>query len=152
MQPWLAKEKAKLDIIGLLIYRACEKTAKDMLQKEERRGNVTLKGSKDDLDRSILVMTIIETVAKDSDTEKINREAKMLGKIKQCVRNKSETTEAFANRFDGGVARYITHTVNTDDRNGKQWAVLLIQNANLTPDTGNEGTFQLTTRAVVRSI
>lgn len=43
-----SKAKAKLYIIGLLIYQACDKTAKDMLRKEETRGNLNLKGRADD--------------------------------------------------------------------------------------------------------
>lgn len=57
--------------------------------------------------------------------------------------------KVFVNRFDGAVGKYINHTGNTDDQNGEQWAVLLIKNANLTPDTRKAVTFQLTTRAVV---
>lgn len=43
-----SKDKGKLEIIGLIIYLACGKTAKDLLRQEEARRELNLKGMEND--------------------------------------------------------------------------------------------------------
>lgn len=103
------KAESRLRIIGLLIYRSCDKISKDLLGKEETKGKLTLKGSDEGKDRTKLVENIINGIPQDTATEKLYSEVDMLSKIHNCKRKNPETTDACASRFDGAVAK-ICHT------------------------------------------
>lgn len=144
------KSQARLDMVGLIIYMSCDADTKAKLRAAETGGILNLKGEIDDPDRSHLISQILSTIAAESASEKIQREVTMLNNIHQCNRHKNETPETFANRFDAKVAEYVHQRSDKHSSNDQQWALLMLQNANLTPDTLNSITFQLTTGAAMR--
>lgn len=74
----------------------------------------------------------------------------MLSDIHSCKRDAHEDSETYANKFEARVSKY-GHQKNTrSPLDDQQWALLLLQNANLTADTRNSITFQLTTGAAMR--
>lgn len=75
----IADEKAedRLRIMDLLIYRSCNKIAKDLLRKEETKGKLTLKGSDEDKDRTELVENTINGMGKDTAAEKVYQKVDM---------------------------------------------------------------------------
>lgn len=120
------KNKARLDIMGLIAYLACDEEAKDKLRAEEAEKSIKLRGDETDPDRTALIDKSISTIAHETPSQKIQREANLLSEIHQCCRNNDETTESYANRLEAKVANYI-HQRNaryaTDDR---QWVLLLL--------------------------
>lgn len=97
-----------------------------------------------------MVTHILDTIESETASEKIQREVSLLNDIHQCSRTKKETPEAYANRFDAKVARYVPQRSDRNSYNDPQWALLLIQNANSSADTRHSLTFQLTTGAAMR--
>lgn len=61
-----------------------------------------------------------------------------------------ECPEEYANRFDAKLDTYIHQKPFENDSNDQRWAIFLVQNANLTPDTTNSLTFQLNTGGAMR--
>lgn len=100
-----AKATFGLQSIGILIYSFSDKTAKDMLRKQETNGNLIWKGEDNEEDRKRLLAKIIETMAKDSATERFYRDLDLSGLIYGCKCNRNETAEVFAKRFDRAVAK-----------------------------------------------
>lgn len=116
-------------------------------QTAETEGTIVLEGSSDDEDRTVLVTKIIDLMATESQTEQIQREVEMLSAIQECKRKSSEMPEVFANRYKACIARYINQSSASHQGDDQQWAVMLLRNAMLTPDTLNAITFQLTAGA-----
>lgn len=57
-----------------------------------------------------MILSILNTIAKDKSTEKIRREVDLLTNIQTCKRNFNETPSSFAVRFNIAVATYTNHT------------------------------------------
>lgn len=144
------KSEARLDMVGLIIYMSCDTDSKAKLRAAETEGVLNLKGQTNDPERIQLISRILDVIAAESASEKIQREVTLLNEIHQCRRQKNETPDTFANRFDGKVAEYVHQSNDKYSSNDQQWALLMLQNANLTPDTRNSITFQLTTGAAMR--
>lgn len=144
------KSQGRLDMIGLIVYMSCDAEAKAKLRAAETEGLLKLKGDANDPDRKKLITQILNTIAAESASEKIQREVSLLNDIHQCTRQTNETPETYANRFDAKVATYVHQKSDKNSSSDQQWALLLIQNAKLTPDTRNSITFQLTTGAAMR--
>lgn len=105
---------------------------------------------KGDIDRKILVEKILQTIAHDTAAERIYCGVIFLMAIHQCQKKSQETTEAYANRFEASVARYVHQKNNHIAQEDQRWALLLLQNARLSPDTRNSIMFQLTSGAALR--
>lgn len=88
LKPWeeiirsLAKDDVKakdwLDMMGLIIYLACDDEAKAKLRAEAMEKRLQLKGDDTDPDRATLVQKIISTIAQETPSEKIQREMKLV--------------------------------------------------------------------------
>ena len=87
--------------------------------------------------------TIISVIAKDSPTEKVRQELDMLTDVHTCIRKGDEQPADFVSRFKGAVARYVNHTAGIDESTSRQFAVMLIRNAQLTADNANTVSLQL---------
>lgn len=142
------KAQARLSSVGLILYLAADDDAKETIKQAETEGSIVLEGSEGDQDRAGLIRSIVDLIATDSPTEKIHREVEMLSAIQTCKRRPSESPDVFANRYKCCVARYINQSSVTHPGDDQQWAVMLLRNAMLTPDTLNAITFQLTAGAV----
>lgn len=141
------KAKAKLESLGLIVYLSCDDGAKSKLRAAETEGKLKLSGMDNDADRKALIEAIINTIARETPNEKIQREVTLLTDIHKCRRSPKETAEAYACRFESNVAKYVHQKSVRSARDDQQWALLMIQNANLSADTYNALTFQLTTMA-----
>lgn len=143
------RAEALLRSVGLMLYLAADDDAQETIKQAETEGRIVLEGSDDDADRSALVASIISLIATDSPTEKIQREVDLLSSIQTCKRKPTEAADIFANRFKASIARYVNQSTNSHQGEDQQWAVMLLRNAMLTPDTLNAITFQLTTGAAL---
>lgn len=144
------KAKARLDMMGLIIYLACDDEAKAKLRAEETENRLILKGSSDDPNRVALIEKLLTAIAYETPSERIQREVAMLTDIHGCKRDEYEDTESYANKFEALVAKYVHQKNRRSPSDDQQWALLLLQNANLTADTLNSITFQLTAGAAMR--
>ena len=145
------KSKAMLMGAGHLIYRCCDDYAQQMIQSAEKSGNIIPKGTADDLSRELLVESIIDVIAKQSTTELVRMEVDLLSDIQKCIRKQGESPHNCANRFAGTVARYVNQTTKLTELSSRQFAVTMLRNAKLTPDTLNGLIFQLTYKIDVNS-
>lgn len=66
-------------------------------------------------------------------------------------RGDNESMEMYVNRFDACVAKYVHQKDIRSAQDYQQWALLLIQNAKMTPDSRNSLTFQLTSGAAIHN-
>lgn len=146
------KAKARLDMMGLIIYLACDDEAKAKLRAEETEKRMNLKGDVSDPNRSKLLEKILETIAHETASERIQREVALLNDIHQCKREKNEDPGMYANKFEARIAKYVHQKNTRSPSDDQQWALLLLQNADLTADTRNSITFQLTTGAAMRKV
>lgn len=96
----------------------------------------------------MLVASILDLIATESRTVKIQSEVELLSAFQSCKKKPSDTADVFANIFKTCIARYINHSTVSSQGSDQQWAVRLLRNALLTPDTLNAIPFQLTTGAV----
>ena len=140
------KYKAVIHGIGHIIYIACDDNSQELLARAEKSGSVNLEGRDGDGTIQRMVEKIINVISKDTPSERVRREAELLSNIQTCVRNESETPEQFANRFNAAVARFSNQTGTPSRKESNHFAVVLIRNAKLTPDSLNALTFQLTTQ------
>lgn len=145
------KANARLRSVGLMLYLAADDDAKETIKQAETEGQFVLKGSDEDPDRTELVEALLTLIATETPTEKVQREVEMLNEIQTCKRRPSETADVFANRYKACIARYVNQTTVSSPGSDKQWAVMLLRNAMLSPDTLNAITFQLTTGASTSS-
>ena len=144
------KSKAMVNGAGPLVYRACDDYAQQIIQSAETSASINLKGSKNDPTREALVEQIINIIAKDSTTELMRMEVELLNNIQTCVRRTGESPHMFANRYTGTVARYVNQTSELTELTSRQFAVTMLRNAKLTPDTLNSLMFQLTTKISIK--
>lgn len=63
-----------------------------------------------------------------------------------CKRGKEKSSSTYVNRFNGTVARYVNEIGKLRLHASKQFAITMLRNENLTSDTMNTVTFQLTTQ------
>lgn len=146
------KYKGILSAAGNLIYWACDVHAQDMLQKAELAGELNLDGSEDDEDRTNLVESIINIIAKESPTDKLRQEVELLTAIHNCERESKESPAEYVVRFNSALARYANQSGSIDQRASRQFATLMIKNAKLSPDTLNSVMFQLSTQSSIDNI
>lgn len=130
-----------------MLYLAADDDAKEALKQAETEGTLSLEGSEDDENRTELVAKIMSILATESPTEKIQREVELVSDIQSCKRKPSESPDVFATRYKTCVARYVNQSTAANRGDDQQWAVMLLRNAMLTPDTLNAITFQLTAGA-----
>lgn len=89
-------------------------------------------------------------IAHETSSEKIQRELSIINKIHLCRLKRNEPTESYANKLEAKVAKYVlpkNERLTTDEQ---QWALLLLPSANLSADTRNLVTVQLTAGAAMR--
>ena len=145
-----SKSKAILEGAGHLIYLSCDTLSQELLNQAEKSGELVLDGQQDDVSRNKMVEKILNTIAKDTPTEKVKREVDLLTEIQSCQRTSDESPSTFAVRFSSAVAAYANQTVELNENTSRQFAVLMLRNANLSPDTLNSLLFQLTTNITRR--
>lgn len=104
----------------------------------------------DEPDRTKLLHKVIETIAHETTSERIQREVGLLSDVLQCKPEKNEDPETYANKFGASIAKYIHQKNNRDPSDDHQWALLLHQNANQTAETRNSITFTLTKGAAMK--
>lgn len=141
------KHKAILRGAGHVVYMACDELAQELLKQMEKAGKLNMDGAESDATRSKLIESIIDTIAKDTPNESVMREVDFLSAIQSCIRNEGESVPKFVNRFKGTVARYVNQTAELNAFANRQFAILILRNAKLSPGTMNSVTFQLTTNA-----
>lgn len=118
------------------------------MRAEETEKRLLLKGCTTDPDQTQLIAKVMNTIAHETPSEKIQREVNILNDIHQCKSGSNETTESYANKLE--VEKYVHHTNKITTTDDQKSAMLLIQDANLSPDTLNSVTFPLTAGAAIR--
>lgn len=141
------KHKAILRSAGHLVYMACDGLSKELLKQKENSGKLNMDGETEDKNRSKLMESIIETIAKDTPNEAVMREVELLSNIQLCQRNNTETVPEFVGRYKGAVARYVNQTAELTEFANRQFAIIMLRNAKLASNTMNTVTFQITTKA-----
>lgn len=137
--------KGSLRNAGYAIYRACDEQAKDRLEQAETSGILTLKGNDtEDPNRTHLVQTIIDLISKESINDKVARQVQLLADIQNCKRRTGEPPSDFSERFMSAVARYCVYTGALNESESRQFAVMMIKNAMLSPETQANFIIQLT--------
>lgn len=127
-----------------LLYLACAKISKELLRQAEKNKILQLKVESDGPRRDKFVDKIVEIISKVSPTGNIRREVDALSEIIACMRTEGETPAENANRFNRSVAKYSNMTCMLTDATSRQFAIVLLSNANLSPDALNSMTYQLT--------
>lgn len=89
---------------------------------------------------------ILSVIAKDTASERIRIEVELLTDIISCTLGPTEIPADFANMYMSTVARCANHNGMLPDSAHRQFSVLLLRNAVLSPDTINALTFQLTNK------
>lgn len=117
----------------------------------EAFGTLRLDNEAKDPSRSSLVETVIDIIAKDLPTEIVQREVDLLRNIHLCTQKHDVAPATFANGVSSMVARYSVRIRELDGFNDRQFAVLIIQNANLSNDTRSSLIFMITTDSNVIS-
>lgn len=138
-----SKYRAHVQGAGHLIFMMCDMTSKEILKQAETDGKLTLKGNESDPTRTALVESIVEVLATESPTEAVRHEVDILSDIVACVRRKDEAPREFATRFRGVIARYVNATKMLSPPVSRQFAVMMLRNAELSSDTMNAIMFQL---------
>ena len=67
----------------------------------------------------------------------------MLTGVQTFIRKDEEQLADFMNRFKGAFARDVNHPAGSDESTSRQFAVMLIRNAQLVADTANLVILQL---------
>lgn len=75
----------------------------------------------------------------------VQREVEMLRAKQNGKRREKEAPEVFATRYQASFAHYVNQSSVSHHGDDKQWAIMLLRNATLTPDTLKSVTFQLIT-------
>lgn len=145
-----SKFEGVLKGVGNRIYLCCDFHSRDLLTRAENSGKLSLRGSDEDPSRTNLFESIIEIITRDAPSEMIKREIDLLTEIYSCTRTNGEKPLMYATRFSSTLTQYINVTGPTDDRSSHQFAALLLQNSNLTPDTFNSVMFQISAMAARR--
>lgn len=141
------KHRAILASIGHNIYLACDKIARELLKQAEKTGRLNMDGDESDPTRVNLVTAILDIVAKDTPNEAVMREVDLLSAIQKCQRSNTESAPDYVSRFSGAVAEYVNQTNELNQFANRQFSILMLRNARLTPNTMNAVTFQLGTTA-----
>jgi len=99
--------------------------------------------------QNVFIDAIIEILASDSPTDGVKRLARMMKDIYNCKRKSSEDPSAFAWRLEGLVSLYLNHCYKeTAEQDTQVFAMVLLENANLSPITQDNLILQLTTSVV----
>lgn len=135
--------KGLLNGAGHLIYLACDNGAQCILRQAEVNGRLNLSGRDTDPSIVISTSTIIKPIAKDSANERIQNELDCLENVYDCRRNDGESLNSYVNRFRGNVARFSIRACRISEKTSRHFGMLMIKNADLSPDTLSSFTLQL---------
>lgn len=136
-----AKAPARLDMMGIIVYLACDDESKAKLRTIDTEKRLLLIGEDTDPVRTELICSIISTIAQETPSEKIQREMNFLNDIHQCKRGANETTESYANKFEAKVAKYVHQKNVRNTTDDQQRALQLLKNGKLSTNTRNSVTF-----------
>lgn len=125
----------------------CDELSKELLSQNESSGALDMEGKAEDETRVKLVDAIIDTIAKDTLNEAVVREVEFLSNIQLFQRGNTETVPTFVNRYKNAIARYVNQTSQLSEFENRQFAIIMLRNTNLSSNTMNTVTFQLTTNA-----
>lgn len=131
-------------------YLAHDDGAKWKLKTAETGEKRLLKGDDQDPSQCKLITSTISKLVHDTATQKIKREFNMLNEINNCKRGINMSIECYNNFLKANLSKYVYHKNMESSTHGHQLAVIVMQNTNLSPDTWNFATFQITARASVR--
>ena len=96
---------------------------------------------------------IIALIAKDSVTETVRRLVSMLKQVYACKREQNESTAVYANRFEAIARRYLNNcSYMTALQDSQNFAMLILENANLPDESYNTVISQTVTKAKERGI
>jgi len=95
--------------------------------------------------RPAVVMSDIEgRQGRPSPTERARREVDILSDIQNCQRTSTEHTSAFETKFNSVVAQYTNQATELTDVTNRQFALLMLRNAELYTGNLNSLLFRLT--------
>lgn len=135
------KAKGLANSLGITLYSAMDYSFVQVLDNAIANDELKLVSDDDEeetINQKDVVEKIIDLVAKDSVTDGVRRLVKMTQNVHGCRREKSETFEAYAERFRGLAQMYLNHCRSRDtNQDSQNFAMLLLENARLTTSTFN---------------
>lgn len=84
-----------------------------------------------------MISNILNILEMDTPGDTVKREADALTRIHSCERKPPKTPSKYASRFFAAVARYHNESENVGHTMNRQFALLMLRNANLSLDTLN---------------
>lgn len=134
-------EKARLEMLGLIVYLACDDRAKARLRAEETEKRMTFKGNVTGADGQLFVDQGISFMGHCTLSESSWREIKLFGNSHQCKRDPKKMAEAYEKRFEACVARYVHKKMVDSVHDDQQKVLILPLKQNLTHHPRHKGTF-----------
>lgn len=119
----------------------CDADGKEKLRTAEKGGMLKLKGETDHPDRNRIISQILDKIAVESSSDKIQHELTMLNNIHQCTRekmkeqrvSKADLTRKLPNMYTNGVT--ITHPMTNNGPRSCCKMLILHAHAKLHPIT-----------------
>lgn len=96
-----------------------------------------LYGHSSNEERLKMVESILNAIAKDSAVEKFRREVDLLTQIQNSRKEDGENTAGFTARFTAAVATYSNQNSLLTAYTSRQFAILMLRDAGLSPDIMN---------------
>lgn len=150
------RAKGIANSLGITLYSAMDYSFVQVVDSAIAAGDLKLVADDDDedevIDQKVVIEKIIDLVAKDSVTDGVRRLVKMSQDVHKCKHEKHETYENFAERFRGVAQTYLNHCyAGNTSQDSQNFAMLLLENANLPTSTFNNLVSILIADAKVKS-
>lgn len=120
---------------------AYDGNAKEIIRKTENKKVILLKGDEKDPSWKKLLEVIVAIIASETPADAIRMEVEVISQIIECKRNVGETPAEYANRFNSAVASYVNLTYKLNYSTIRQFSVMMLRNANMSPNTINALTY-----------
>lgn len=119
--------------MGLALYHALDGRFTAKLDRTIMAGNLQLDEENTTESTQVqIVERITQVVAKDSATDLVIRQIKMMQQVSACKREPNEQPSVFAHQFQGWDFSYINYISSSNSpQNHRGLAMVILQNANL---------------------
>lgn len=152
-----SRAKGMLNALALTLYFSLERNQRNIVDNAMQDRLVSLNTDDDAEEISTNAMAriqfecvddIVNLVAKDTPTDGIRRLVKISQGIHKCVRINCEKPHAFARRFQGMAKQYLNMSNSANgEKESQNFAILLLENAQLPSSTFNNIVTQLVTKS-----
>lgn len=132
-----ANYRAHMYDAGHLIFMMCDAMTKEILKQAEKDGKHSFKENEQNTDQTAFVESIISVLASETLAEIVRSMIDFFSDIAACSERKDRAPCEFSTCFRGAIARYVSVSSMISSAVSRQFAVMMLYNANLSSNTMN---------------